>query len=274
MSPPIHKDWWLAAALTGAALPTALAQTTDANRPQTGVVTSVTQQGQTSSAASAPIYIDGTRARRLVTRPNQTMHVLFSDQSAITVGPNSELTIAEYKYDAQTRDGNLLIDMTKGVFRVVGGFLSKKRETTVRTVTSTIGIRGGITIVEADTNQSSATFLFGQQMRMTSQDGQQSQTITRPGFGVSSTGTGLSDPRRVTPNDLSNMLSRLESRGPTPSGGAPTGRLAGTDLDVRNIAPDRVGTPPAGTGLGPGRSGTGAPTLADILGTQAPGNQS
>lgn len=271
MSPPINKDWWLAAALTGAALPTALAQTADPNRPQTGVVTSVSQDA-TRSSGSAPIYIDGTRSRRLVTGPKQTMHVLFSDQSAITVGPNSDLTIAEYKFDAQTKDGNLLVDMTKGVFRVVGGLLSKKRDTTVRTVTSTIGIRGGISIVEADTNQTSATFLFGQQMRVTDSSGQ-TETITRPGFGVSSTASGLSGPRRVTPNDLSSTLSRLENRG-APTDGAPTGRRAATDLDVRNIALDRVGTPSAGTGLGPGRSGTGAPTLADILGTQAPGNQS
>ena len=67
MSPPIHKDWWLAAALTGATLPTALAQQpASADRPQTGVVTSVTQ-GTTRSAGTAPIYIDNTRSRRLVT---------------------------------------------------------------------------------------------------------------------------------------------------------------------------------------------------------------
>ena len=274
MSPPIHKDWWLAAALTGATLPTALAQQpASADRPQTGVVTSVTQ-GTTRSAGTAPIYIDNTRSRRLVTAANQTMHVLFSDQSAITVGPNSDLTIAEYKFDAKTKDGNLIVEATKGVFRVVGGFLSKRRDTLVKVSTSTIGIRGGITVVEVDGNRASGTFLFGQSMRVTGADGRDVETVTRPGFGVQLTDGKPSSPRRVTPAELSGLLSRLENKPAAPAGQPPAPVTASNELDVRNIAPDRVGTPPPGSGLVPGRTGSGAPTLADILGTQAPGNQS
>lgn len=229
MTPPIQKDWWLAAALTGAALPAAMGQTpTAADGRQTGIVTSVTQ-GVPGGGASTPIYIDATRGRKLTTGPNQTLHVLFSDQSALTLGPNSEVTIAEYRYDAKTKDGNVLVDMTKGLLRVVGGFISKKNETVVRTSTATIGIRGGISTVSHENNQTSASFLFGQSMRVADSGGN-TQTVTRQGFGVDVTGGGLSSPRRVPGAEMQRSLEAFGGGGggQTQPGGAPPGQLLST----------------------------------------------
>lgn len=227
MTPPIQKDWWLAAALTGAALPAAMGQTPAAAAGrQTGVVTTVTQ-GTAARSTSAPIYIESTRGQKLVTGPNQTLHVLFSDQSALTVGPNSEVTIAEYRFDSKTKEGNVLVDMTKGLLRVVGGLISKKNDTVVRTATATVGIRGGITMVEAQPNgDHSSTFLFGQHMRVQGQDGQ-TMTITRPGFGVSGRNGQSSAPERVSSESLNNQLSRLDSNRPTGSGSQPPSGASG-----------------------------------------------
>lgn len=215
MSPPIHKDWWLAAALTGAALPAALAQPANADA-RTGVVTSVTQSG-TSRPTNSTMYLDAASGQRLSTGPNQTLHVLFSDQSALTVGPNSEVVIAQYRYDTQKKEGNVLVDLTKGLLRVVGGFISKKNETLVRTATSTIGIRGGITIIEHEGRKTSGVFLFGESMRMTDNDGNE-QTITRPGFGVTYDNGTLGQPTRSEGTQLSSLLNRLEGTpAPTPT---------------------------------------------------------
>ena len=214
MTPPIQKDWWLAAALTGAALPAAMGQVpTTAEGRQTGIVTSVTQ-GAPTTDASTPIYIDNTHGQRIVTGPNQTVHVLFSDQSAITVGPNSELVIAEYRYDSATKEGSLLVELTRGMVRVVGGFISKKNETVVRTRTAEVGIRGGITVVEEQDGKTSAAFLFGQQMRMSNTDGSQSQVVTRQGFGLTSQDNQVSDPERLPSTDLASMLNRLDTSTP------------------------------------------------------------
>ncbi|MBX3588097.1 MAG: FecR domain-containing protein [Ramlibacter sp.] len=265
MSPPIHKDWWLAAALTSATLPTALAQpATPVNGRQTGVLTTVTQ-GASPSSSSTAIYVDGTRGQRLTTGPNQSMHVLFSDQSAMTLGPNSEVVIAEYRFDKKTQDGNLLVDMTKGLLRVVGGFLSKSRDTVVRTNTATVGIRGGISAIENNGQTTSGTFLFGNHMTMSGNSGD-TQTITRPGFGLTGGSNGVSGPQRISSSQLTSLLNRFEQQNnppppPPPSSGPPPAPSPG----VQNIDPDRVSAPPPGSG-----GNNFQPTFKDLLGSLPP----
>lgn len=268
MSPPIPKDWWVAAALTGAALPAAMGQpaTTGADRRPAAVVTTATI-GQRQ--ARPPIYIESARGQKLTTGANETMHVLFSDQSAITVGPNSEVVIAEYRYDTQSKDGNILIDLSKGLLRVVGGFISKKSETQVRTSTATIGIRGGIAIIRNEGNSGSATFLFGQQMRATDNNGN-GQTITRPGFGSSFGSGGVSSPQRVPPTSLTSFFQTGgggggggggQSGGTLPTGGSTPGQLSNDRLpDQRNSNNPANQNP--------------SQTLRDILGSGQTPNQS
>jgi hypothetical protein len=264
MSPPIHKDWWLAAALTGAALPTALAQPANADR--VGVVTSVTQAAP-GSPVSSTMYLDAASGQRLITGANQTLHVLFSDQSALTVGPNSEVVIADYRYDPRSKDGNLLVNMTKGLLRVVGGLISKRNESRVRTPTATIGIRGGISLLDANENNTDATFLFGQQMRVTDNNGNETQ-VNRPGFGVSiGLGGLIGEPFRVPVNTISSTLQRLEQKPPPPpsptpapvpavdTGGKPADRLANDRLKDRNDPTDNIDP---------------AITLKKLLGSTAP----
>lgn len=267
MSPPIQKDWWLAAALTSATLPTALAQpAAGVSGAQSGIVTSVTQPG--ARAVTTPLFIDGTRDQRLVTGPNESLHVLFSDQSAVTLGPNSELFIADYRFNRESRDGRLVMQTTKGFLRVVGGFLSKKRSTLVHTATATIGVRGGITLIEHKGDGVSGTFLFGDEMQFTSLDGRRSETVNRPGFAIDSGAGGISAPYRVQPGELSVRLAGLEGGKPPP----PPAPVEPTDpqsgASIRAIAPDRV------TRRIEMETGIVPPKLADILGSQAPGNQS
>lgn len=226
---PISNDLLLAAALTSA-VPLAAAQpVTDAGRSQTGVATTV----RTGSVrgASTTMYIDGATDQRLTTDANSTMHVLFSDQSAITLGPNTELVVAKYEFNPKAREGQILMDLTKGLLRVVGGLISKKTETVVRAGTATIGIRGGISVVQTNGQSTSGVFLFGDGMRVSDNNGN-TETITRPGFGTIVTpDEAPSTPYRVPVSDLSNQLSRLEARPAgtqSQPGGAPPGQLIST----------------------------------------------
>lgn len=229
--PPLSNDLLLAAALTSA-IPLAAAQpVTNPGRPQTGVATTV----KTGAAhGTTTMYIDGTTNQRLTTDANSRIHVLFSDQSAVTIGPDSELVIAKYQFDSKAKDGQILIDLTKGLLRVVGGLISKKTDTVVRAGTATIGIRGGITIVETDGQKTSGVFLFGQGMSATDNNGN-TQTVTRAGFGTNfGNGQPPSNPQRVPVNELNRMVSRLEnptreaSTGTQQPGGAPPGQLLST----------------------------------------------
>jgi FecR protein len=190
VSPKSH-DWWLAAALAGAALPNAVAQPANPGLPM-AVVTD-TSNATGGKAEAKPVYVDSATSRKFTTGPDGRMHILFSDQSAMTLGPNSELIIEKYQFDSNTKNGSIVANMTKGFLRVVGGLISKKSDTTVKVASATIGIRGGIAMIDANANSVSSTFLFGQSMTVTDPSGN-SQTITRPGFSTSFNGSSWSPP--------------------------------------------------------------------------------
>lgn len=280
MSPPISKDWWLAAALSSAALPTAMSQPAATTpRGQSGVVTTAIVQGTARGANSAPVYVESGSGQRLTTGPNQSLHVLFSDQSAMTLAPNSDIVISQYRYDTPSKSGQLLVRMTRGLLRVVGGFISKSAQTTVVTPTSTVGIRGGITLVQVDDAGTRAVFLFGESMVMTSSDGSRVETVTRPGFGTSSSTTGLTPPERTPASTLTTLTALLESGQPrtTPEGPNPDQTNPGLQ-QIGEVAPDRL-RPDVAPNDAPGapRSRTAPlepPTLSQLLGSQGPGNQS
>lgn len=74
--------------------------------------------------------------------------LLFLDQTSLTVSPNSQVVLDTYAYDPAQGRGELAIDMTKGVLRLIGGRITKQADATVRTPITTIGIRGGISLTE------------------------------------------------------------------------------------------------------------------------------
>jgi hypothetical protein len=247
MAPPITNDLLLAAAIASAAHAAAAQTPTNSNRSGTGVVTKITQNANQAVNRST-MYIDGTTDQRLTTDANSTLHVLFSDQSAITLGPNSELSIAKYVFDTKAKDGQILIDLTKGLLRVVGGLISKRTETVVRTSTATIGIRGGISLVETNGQQTSATFLFGQSLRATDSSGNNSQTITRPGFGTNFGSQGNIS-SRTSRQTLNQQLLRFgnhssgSTQGQSQPGGAPPGQITttgGTPNSDNSLSNDRL----------------------------------
>ena len=273
MTPPLNKDLWLAAALTGAALPTALAQSTPVpTNPRSGVVTSVTQRANATPVTNTT-FIENARGQKFSTGPSQTLHILFSDQSAVTVGPNSTLTVAEYRYDAQTRDGNVVLELGRGLLRVVGGFLSKRNDTVVRTPTAIAGVRGGITMIETDGQKTSAAFLFGDSLNVTGSGGQ-SQTITRPGYGTQVNNGVPTPPRPWGTNQLTGMLQQFNQppQGATP-GSRPTGQLLSVPASGQGLpgsfANDRLPTRTQSN-----QNVSPSATLQNLLGSGLSPNQS
>ena len=235
MTPPISKDWWLAAALSTATVPATMAQTPAAagaaNR--TGVVTAVAPGGKVTG--NDDLMVVGSSivpGQRLRTDAGGPMHVLFMDQSALTLGPDAELTIDEFTFDPGTRQGRIRLGLVKGVVRVVGGQISKNTATTITTAHGKIEILGGITVVETNGSNTSGTFLFGQGMQVTDNSGN-TQTVTRAGFGASIVGNTITLPTRTPVNELNRMLQRLESSPPAGNTAsnpppAPPGQLLST----------------------------------------------
>ncbi len=104
---------------------------------------------------------------RIKTAGGGLVQLLFIDGSAFTVGENSELIIDKYIYDPKKKTGKMAVNVVKGVFRFVGGRLSKaKGGVTIKTSVATIGIRGGVMTGDVGRHGKGSTFsfLFGDEM--------------------------------------------------------------------------------------------------------------
>src|SRR6185503_16646051 len=98
---------------------------------------------------------------------------------------------------------------SRGVLRLVGGRISKSKPIVIVTPSSTIGIRGGITIVTVTESQTAADFVFGSSMTVTS--GGRTQTATRAGSQVvTSLGGVPSAPALLKQGSLGAAFNQLE----------------------------------------------------------------
>lgn len=250
MTPPISKDWWLAAALSTATVPATMAQAPSTPMVSTGVVTAVAPGGTVTG--NGQVMVVGSSVvpgQRLRTDATGLLHVLFMDQSALTLGPDSELSIDEFSFDPATKQGQIRLGLVKGMVRVVGGQISKNKATTITTAHGKVEILGGITVVNNGPNGTSGTFLFGQSMSVSDNKGN-FETITRPGFFSGVIGDDLpTKPQRTPVADLNALLNRLETRPTANTAGNPnpppggSGNLISTgtgSLPVSGLANDRL----------------------------------
>lgn len=156
------------------------------------------------------VGVDMAANERVVTGPRGQTQLLFVDGSALTVGPNSDIVLDEFVYDPDSKSGKLAFSATKGVFRLVGGQLSKRTPVLIRTQTATVGVRGGIAIAQvAEGGGVDATFLFGE--RLTVASGGVTQEATRPGFSISAPAGGAPGaPRPADEGQLGGSLGQFE----------------------------------------------------------------
>jgi trimeric autotransporter adhesin len=170
---------------------------------------------------------------RVTTGSSGQTQILFIDQSTMSVGPSSDMVIDEFVYDPAAGTGKLAASLTRGVFRFVGGKLSKQdNAVTMQTPSATIGIRGGLILVNLTRGgQLDVIFGYGKGVTIVGTNGV-SQTITRTGFHVTVSGPGASpsEPSPAPPGAIAGLLAQLDGR-PGSSGGA---RTIPTDTMVAN----------------------------------------
>ena len=191
---------------------------------------------------------------RITTGPNGQAQLIFRDGSAFSIGPNSDLTLDKFVYDPAKGSGEIALSVTKGVFRFVGGKISKDNPVQIKTGSATMGIRGGIATLNVAPGQPVVgRFLFGREMSMT-QNGV-TQVTTRPGTAIDVPfGAPPSPPRAVSAQEMRESSSQLEggsggqqSGGPAggQSGGAPAGAIEGR-LDSSGVSNSNSAPPPGG----------------------------
>ena len=162
------------------------------------------------------IGIDVQANELITTNANDRAHLVFLDGSSLTVGPNAQLTIDKFVFDPNTKTGELAISASKGVLRLVGGKISKNTPITITTPSSTIGIRGGISIHDVSQRRTNSMFVFGKDMVV--QSGGQTQVATRASSMITANlGGPLGPPVLVPAGAMNAPLAQLEGK-PSPSG--------------------------------------------------------
>jgi len=129
------------------------------------------------------VGIDLQAGELVTTGAEDRCHLLFLDGTALTVGPQARLTLDKFVYDKDRKLGALTLSATQGMFRLVGGKISKTVPITVHTPASTLTIRGGIMMFKVAPIETIATFLFGYEMTMSGAG--RTRSVTTPGWQVS-----------------------------------------------------------------------------------------
>jgi hypothetical protein len=169
------------------------------------------------------IGVDVQANELITTAANDRAHLVFLDGSSLTVGPNAQLVIDKFVFDPNSKTGELAINASRGVLRLVGGKISKSAPIVITTPSSTIGIRGGITLLDVKAAQTGSVFIFGRSMTVTASG--ITENVTRQGSQViTNLGQPPGAPTLLTQGALAAQLSQLEGR----SGSSGSGSSSGT----------------------------------------------
>jgi hypothetical protein len=130
-----------------------------------GSVAAVNEEmrGTPPAAAQRPLTlgVEVVRDERVETGPLGSGQVLFLDQTALTVWPNSDVVLDRYVYDPETKTGEMALTMTRGLMRFIGGAISKEQDVLITTPHGVIGVRGGIAMVEVGDTFTRAVHIAG-----------------------------------------------------------------------------------------------------------------
>ncbi|MFO1188662.1 MAG: FecR family protein [Alphaproteobacteria bacterium] len=147
---------------------------------------------------------------KITTTAEGQAQILFLDQSALLIGPSSEVTLDEFVYDPNSGKGNMVASLSQGAFRFVGGKLSKQGNATLRTPVATIGIRGSDVTVVFDAARNVANVLATHGFASIQTEAGKINLIT--GFMSTIGAGGASSPTRMTPQALAQANSAFEGK--------------------------------------------------------------
>ena len=150
-------------------------------------------KAQNEQAAKRTLYIgsDVFFNEKITTSENGQAQIMFLDGTSLTLGPSAEMVIDEYVYDPKTKTGSMSGSIAKGVFRLIGGRMTKQKEPLkIRTPYGVAGIRGGMVLGHIDplTQTMNLLMLYGKELSLTDNAG--AFNLVRPGGGISISARG------------------------------------------------------------------------------------
>ena len=129
----------------------------------------------------------------IMVKEKSNAQILLLDETALTIGEKTELTIDDFVYDPQTKVGKIVSNIKVGTVRIITGEISKQNPDNleVNIPTGSVGARGTEFIVVTESDEKSTIVLLGPGKRNTLgmipgtlnlSDGLNTINISNPGF--------------------------------------------------------------------------------------------
>ena len=89
--------------------------------------------------------------------------ILFLDETVMTVGEDTELTIDDFVYNPKTNEGNFVTDIKSGIVKTISGKISEKnpKNLEIKIPNGSLGVRGTEFIVSLNDEKESTVLLLG-----------------------------------------------------------------------------------------------------------------
>ena len=149
----------------------------------------ISNQKSEKLSTDSKIYFGDT----IIVRVQSNAQILLLDETALTIGEKSELTIDDFVYDPQSKVGKIVSNIKIGTVRVITGEISKNNPDNleVNVPTGSIGARGTEFVVVTESDEKSTVVLLGPGKKNTLgmipgtlnvSDGFNTVNISTPGF--------------------------------------------------------------------------------------------
>ena len=149
----------------------------------------ISNQNNKKLLTGSKIYFGDT----IIVKAQSNAQILLLDETALTIGEKSELTIDDFVYDPQSKVGKIVSNIKIGTVRVITGEISKQNPDNleVNVPTGSIGARGTEFVVVTESDEKSTVVLLGPGKKNTLgmipgtlniSDGFNTVNISTPGF--------------------------------------------------------------------------------------------
>ena len=129
----------------------------------------------------------------IIVKEQSNAQILLLDETALTVGEKSELTIDDFVYDPKSKVGKIVSNIKVGTVRIVTGEISNQNPENLKVniPTGSVGARGTEFVVVTESDEKSTIVLLGPGKKnslgmvpgiLNVSDGTNIVNITTPGF--------------------------------------------------------------------------------------------
>ena len=129
----------------------------------------------------------------IIVKAQSNAQILLLDETALTVGEQSELTIDDFVYDPKSKVGKIVSNIKIGTVRIITGEISNQNPDNLKVniPTGSVGARGTEFVVVTESDKKSTVVLLGPGKKNTLgmvpgilniSDGINTVNVTTPGF--------------------------------------------------------------------------------------------